>query len=44
MNCFNDLSDVVGGVSSDALKTKLIYLLTALMTHQKSSAGKIKCS
>ena len=37
-------SDVVGGVSSDALKIKLIYLLAVLMTHQKPSAAKKKCS
>ena len=43
MNCFNDPSDIVGGVSSDALKIKLIYLLAVLMTHQKPITREIKC-
>ena len=51
MNCFNDPSDVAGGISSDAFKInwyklviKLVYLLAVLMTYQKSSTAKIKFS
>ena len=44
MSCFNDPSDVAGGISSDAFKIKLVYLLAVLMTYQKSSTAKIKFS
>ena len=35
---------IVRCVSSDALKIKLMYLLAILMTHQRPSTAKIKCS